>query len=132
VIQSANNYDLGVFNGDIGIVQAAGVEGGKIIVGFPDGRVVRYEADQINDLRLAYAITIHKSQGSEFPAVIMPVSTQHWIMLQRNLVYTGLTRAKKYAVIVGSMRALGHAIRNQASHKRQTLLIQRLNKAVLI
>jgi len=130
VIQNSNNYDLGVFNGDIGTVMQAGVEGGKMIVAYPDGRVVRYEGEHISELRLAYAITVHKSQGSEFPAVVMPVSTQHWIMLQRNLVYTGLTRARRQAVLVGSMKALGHAVRNQSSLKRQTLLIGRLEQAL--
>lgn len=130
VIQLVNNYDLGVFNGDIGYVKEAGVEGGKVLVSFPDGRLVTYGSDEIGDLRLAYAITIHKSQGSEFPAVIIPVSMQHYIMLQRNLIYTGLTRARKFAVFVGSKRALAYAVKNQVSAKRQTQLIERLRRAI--
>jgi exodeoxyribonuclease V alpha subunit len=130
VIQLVNNYDLGVFNGDIGFVQEAGVDGGKVLVAFPDGRLIAYGNEEAGDLRLAYAITIHKSQGSEFPAVVIPVSMQHYIMLQRNLIYTGLTRARKFAIFVGSKRALGHAVRNQVSAKRQTQLIERLRKAL--
>ncbi|NDE17095.1 ATP-dependent RecD-like DNA helicase [bacterium] len=130
VIQLVNNYDLGVFNGDIGFVREAGVEGGKVMVAFPDGRLVTYGNDEIGDLRLAYAITIHKSQGSEFPAVVIPVSMQHYIMLQRNLIYTGLTRARKFAIFVGSKRALAYAVRNQVSAKRQTQLIERLRRSL--
>jgi len=130
VIQLVNNYDLGVFNGDIGFVSEAGVEGGKVMVAFPDGRLVTYGNDEIGDLRLAYAITIHKSQGSEFPAVVIPVSMQHYIMLQRNLIYTGLTRARKFAIFVGSKRALAYAVRNQVSAKRQTQLIERLRRSL--
>jgi exodeoxyribonuclease V alpha subunit len=130
VIQLVNNYDLGVFNGDIGFVREAGVDGGKLLVGFPDGRLIAYSAEETGDLRLAYAITIHKSQGSEFPAVVIPVSMQHFIMLQRNLIYTGLTRARRFAIFVGSKRALGHAVRNQVSARRQTQLIERLRKAL--
>jgi exodeoxyribonuclease V alpha subunit len=130
VIQLVNNYDLGVFNGDIGFVREAGVEGGKVLVAFPDGRMVTYGNDEVGDLRLAYAITIHKSQGSEFPAVVIPVSMQHYIMLQRNLIYTGLTRARKFAIFVGSKRALGYSVRNQVSAKRQTQLIERLRRSL--
>ena len=130
VIQLVNNYDLGVFNGDIGFVREAGVEGGKVLVAFPDGRLVTYGAEEIGDLRLAYAITIHKSQGSEFPAVVIPVSMQHYIMLQRNLIYTALTRARKFAIFVGSKKALGYSVRNQVSAKRQTQLIERIRWAL--
>ncbi|NRA63710.1 MAG: ATP-dependent RecD-like DNA helicase [Pseudobacteriovorax sp.] len=125
VIQMANNYDLNVFNGDIGYIVNAGVDGGKIIVDF-HGRQVRYRKEDAYDLKLAYAITIHKSQGSEFPVVVIPMSMQHYIMLQRNLIYTALTRAKKFAVFVGTKSALEHAIRNQKSLERQTYLINRI------
>jgi exodeoxyribonuclease V alpha subunit len=128
VIQSANNYDLGVFNGDIGFVQQTKVDGGCLIISFGD-RIVTYEDEQAFDLRLAYAITIHKSQGSEFPAVIIPCSMQHYVMLQRNLIYTALTRARKLAIFIGSKRALQQAIRNQSSLKRQTDLIEKLKRA---
>lgn len=128
VIQSANNYDLGVFNGDIGFVRDTRVEGGKLLVSFGDDRLVTYEDDAILDLRLAYAITIHKSQGSEFPVVIIPSSMQHYVMLQRNLVYTALTRARKLAFFVGAKKALAFATQNQASLARQTGLISRLKR----
>ena len=125
VIQISNNYDLNVFNGDIGFVEHAGVEGGKIVVKF-SGRSVTYSKEDSYDLRLAYAITIHKSQGSEFPVVVIPMSMQHFIMLQRNLIYTALTRAKKFAVFVGSTQALDHATNTHTSLKRQTQLVQRI------
>lgn len=130
VIQSVNNYDLGVFNGDIGFVTNTRVDGGKLIVSFGDDRIVTYEDDQAVDLRLAYAITIHKSQGSEFPVVIIPCSMQHYIMLQRNLIYTALTRARKMAIFVGSKKALHYAIDNQVSMARQTSLIDKINRAL--
>lgn len=125
VIQNVNNYELSVFNGDIGYVEHANVDGAKLIVNF-SGRQVRYDADQALELRLAYAITIHKSQGSEFPVVIIPASMQHFIMLQRNLIYTGLTRAKRLAIFVGSIRALHYAAGNQTSLNRQTRLRERI------
>lgn len=128
VIQTANNYDLQVFNGDIGFVLATNVEGGKIKVSFGDGRLVTYERDQADDLRLAYAITIHKSQGSEFPVIILPMSMQHYVMLQRNLIYTGLTRARKLAIFIGSKKALGFAARNNVSISRQTRLAARIQQ----
>ncbi len=125
VIQSSNNYDLNVFNGDIGVVELAGVADGKLIVSFAD-RVVTYKREEAADLRLAYAITIHKSQGSEFPIVLIPIAMQQYVMLQRNLVYTALTRAKTLAIFIGQRRALQQAIQNQRSLDRQTNLIERL------
>ena len=125
VIQSANNYDLNVYNGDIGIVQHAGVQGGKIIISFGE-RLVTYEKEDSFDLKHAYAITIHKSQGSEFPVVIIPVCMQHYLMLQRNLIYTALTRAKRLAIFVGTRSALDQAVRTQTSLKRQTKLMERI------
>jgi exodeoxyribonuclease V alpha subunit len=130
VIQTANNYDLQVFNGDIGFVFATNVEGGKTKVIFSDDRVVTYDRDQVDDLRLAYAITIHKSQGSEFPVVILPMSMQHYVMLQRNLVYTGLTRARKLAIFIGSKKALAFAVRSNISISRQTNLARRLQQDI--
>jgi exodeoxyribonuclease V alpha subunit len=127
VIQSSNNYELMVFNGDIGFVRQAHVDDGKIIVQFQD-RSIAYDNESALDLRLAYAITIHKAQGSEFPAVIIPVSTQHYVMLQRNLIYTGLTRAKNAAVFIGTTRALRMAVENQKSNSRQTRLVARLQE----
>jgi exodeoxyribonuclease V alpha subunit len=123
VIHRRNNYDLNVFNGDIGvIVHIDPVELTCVVAFFPDRREVLYQRDDIVELDLAYAITIHKSQGSEFEAVIIPVLTQHFKMLFRNLIYTGLTRARKLAVLVGTRKALAMAVHNQDTSKRQTAL----------
>lgn len=123
VIHRRNNYDLNVFNGDIGTILEIDTEELMLSVSFfPDGRVVKYTRDAIPELDLAYAITIHKSQGSEFEAVIIPVLTQHFKMLFRNLIYTGLTRAKNLAVLVGTRKALAMAVKNQDTSQRQTLL----------
>lgn len=123
VIHRRNNYDLNVFNGDIGTIQKIDAEELTLSVAFfPDGRIVEYTRDAIPELDLAYAITIHKSQGSEFEAVIIPVLTQHFKMLYRNLIYTGLTRAKKLTVLVGTRRALAMSVKNQDTSQRQTLL----------
>lgn len=130
VIQTSNNYDLQVFNGDIGFVQSTNVDGGHMIVQFSDDRIVTYDSEQADDLRLAYTITIHKSQGSEFPVVLLPMSMGHYVMLQRNLVYTALTRAKKLAIFIGAKKALAHAIRNNISINRQTQLKSRIRKAI--
>ncbi len=127
VIHRRNNYDLGVFNGDIGVIQAIDNEELTCVVSFfPDGRTVEYQRDDIPELDLAYAITIHKSQGSEFGAVIIPVLSQHFKMLFRNLIYTGLTRAKHLTVFVGTRKALAMAVRNQDTSQRQTFLQQLL------
>jgi exodeoxyribonuclease V alpha subunit len=123
VIHRRNNYELGVFNGDIGTILSIDNVGLSCVVAFfPDGREVVYQRDDILELDLAYAITIHKSQGSEFGAVIMPVLTQHFKMLFRNLIYTGLTRARKLAVVVGTRKALAMAVHQQDTSKRQTAL----------
>lgn len=123
VIHRRNNYELNVFNGDIGKIETINnSELTCIISFFPDGRKVLYKKDDIVELDLAYAITIHKSQGSEFKAVIIPVLTQHFKMLYRNLIYTGLTRAKQLAVFVGTRKALAMAVQQQDSSRRQTTL----------
>jgi len=123
VIHRRNNYDLGVFNGDIGVIQDIDNEELTCVVSFfPDQRIVEYERDDIPELDLSYAITIHKSQGSEFGAVIIPILTQHFKMLFRNLIYTGLTRARKLAVLVGTRKALAMAVKNQDTSQRQTYL----------
>ena len=123
VIHRRNNYDLGVFNGDIGVIQQIDNEELTCAVSFfPDHRIVEYKRDDIAELDLSYAITIHKSQGSEFGAVIIPVLTQHFKMLFRNLIYTGLTRARKLAVLVGTRKALAMAVKNQDTSRRQTYL----------
>ncbi len=123
VIHKRNNYDLGVFNGDIGVIEQINNIDLTCVVSFlPDNRKVYYKREDILELDLAYAITIHKSQGSEFEIVIIPILTQHFKMLFRNLIYTGITRAKKLAVFVGTRRALAMAVKNQDSSKRQTAL----------
>lgn len=127
VIHRRNNYDLGVFNGDIGrIVRIDTEELGCVVRFSPDSREVAYKKDDMLELDLAYAITIHKSQGSEFEAVILPLLTQHFKMLFRNLVYTGLTRARKLAVGVGTRKALAMAVNSEDSNSRQTALQQLL------
>ena len=123
VIHRRNNYDLNVFNGDIGKIININNEDLTAIVSFyPDNREVNYKKEDIMELDLAYAITIHKSQGSEFKTVIIPILTQHFKMLYRNLIYTGLTRAKDLAVFVGTRKALSMAIRQQDVSQRQTAL----------
>lgn len=121
VIQTRNNYDLGVYNGDIGKILQIDLETYETVVAFGKNEVI-YQREDLVELSLAYAITIHKSQGSEFGAVIIPVTTQHFKMLFRNLIYTGLTRAKTVCVFVGSRKALALAIQRIDSKKRQTAL----------
>lgn len=131
VIHCKNNYDLHVFNGDIGKINAIDNELLTCrVVFYPDEREVQYQRESLSELDLAYAITIHKSQGSEFKAVIMPVLTQHFKMLFRNLVYTGLTRAKDLAVFIGTRQALAMAVRQQDTARRQTELKGLLANAV--
>lgn len=125
VMQIKNNYDKEVFNGDIGIIASVDAEGRTLKVSF-DNRTVEYDATELDELVHAYATTIHKSQGSEYPIVVMPVLMNHYVMLQRNLLYTGITRAKKVLVIVGTKRALSYAVRNVTVINRNTLLKERL------
>ena len=125
VMQIRNNYEKEVFNGDIGFVQSVDLEDRTLWVSY-DGRLVDYDVTELDELVLAYAATVHKSQGSEYPVVVMPVVTSHYVMLQRNLIYTGVTRAKKGMVLVGTRKALGYAVRNVSARKRNTLLMQRL------
>ncbi len=123
VIHKRNNYDLGVFNGDIGVIeQINNLDLTCVVSFFPDNRKVKYKREDIMELDLAYAVTIHKSQGSEFETVIIPVLTQHFKMLFRNLIYTGITRAKKLAVFTGTRKALAMAVKNQDVTQRQTAL----------
>ena len=125
VIQTINNYDKDVFNGDIGFIKSIDLEEGVIIINF-DNKDIEYELDELDEISLAYAITIHKSQGSEYPAVVMPITMQHFMLLERNLIYTGITRAKKLVVIIGQIKALAMAIKNKKSNQRLTNLIERL------
>ena len=128
VMQIRNNYEKEVFNGDIGFVQAVNQEDRSLTVNF-DGREVSYDVTELDELVLAYATTIHKAQGSEYPVVVMPVLMSHYMMLQRNLIYTGVTRAKRGAVVVGTRKALAVAIRNVNIRRRNTRLAFRLGTA---
>jgi exodeoxyribonuclease V alpha subunit len=119
VIQMVNNYDKEVFNGDIGRIAVVDEEESTLSVHY-DGREVRYEFGELEEVALAYAITIHKSQGSEYPAVVIPLSMQHFTMLERNLIYTAVTRAKKLVMIIGDPRALSTAVGNKRSSQRMT------------
>ena len=126
VIQIRNNYEKEAFNGDIGYISEIETDPVKVHVRFDEQRRVPYETGDLDELRLAYAITIHKSQGSEFPAVILPLSTQHYVMLQRNLIYTGLTRGRKRVVLVGQASALEIAVKQTGSQQRWSGLLSRL------
>jgi exodeoxyribonuclease V alpha subunit len=125
VIQTENDYDKEVFNGDIGQIVKIDPLEREVTVNFAPREVV-YEFGELDELALAYAITIHKSQGSEFPAVVIPVATQHYLLLQRNLVYTGVTRGKRLVVLVGQPKALGLAVRNNRTVRRFSGLLARL------
>lgn len=126
VMQIRNNYDLEVFNGDIGRIEAIDEEDRTVSVVF-DGRSVSYERADLDELVLAYACSIHKSQGSEYPCVVLPIHTQHYVMLQRNLLYTGITRARRLVVLVGTKRALAIAVKNDETEARFTQLAARLS-----
>ncbi len=131
VMQIRNNYDKNVFNGDLGYIQAVDMEERTLMLDF-DGTLVEYEVSELDELTLAYATTIHKSQGSEYPIVVMPVLMNHYVMLQRNLIYTGITRAKKICVLIGSTKALAYAIHNMTVLKRNTKLKERLNPLLAV
>jgi exodeoxyribonuclease V alpha subunit len=128
VIQTVNNYDKDVYNGDIGHVTQVSVEEGAVTVDF-EGRSVTYELGELDEVSLAYTTAVHKSQGSEYPAVVMPLATQHYPMLERNLLYTGVTRGKSLVVLIGQEKALRIAIRTMRSRKRLTNLSARLCQA---
>ncbi len=127
VIQTSNNYDKEVFNGDIGHLIAIDTDPTRLQVRFDGERLVTYEPGELDELALAYALSIHKSQGSEFPCVVIPVSTQHYILLERSLVYTAITRAKKLVVLVGDPKALEMAVQRQQSRRRWTGLRELLD-----
>lgn len=128
VMQVRNNYDRDVFNGDIGRVQ--GIEDDILRVRFQD-RIIEYEFSELDELVLAYAMSVHKSQGAEFRAVVMPLTTQHYMMLQRNLLYTAITRARELVVLVGTKQALGMAVRNNRVAERHTTLSQRIRAGIV-
>ena len=129
VMQQRNNYDKDVFNGDLGYIREVDTEERTLKVDF-DGKWVEYDVTELDELTLAYATTIHKAQGSEYPIVVMPVLMTHFVMLQRNLIYTGITRAKKICVLIGAMKALAYAVRNMSVLKRNTSLRERLNPSL--
>jgi exodeoxyribonuclease V alpha subunit len=125
VIQTENDYDKEVFNGDIGIVERIDPVEHEVTIRFDD-RLVKYDFGELDEISLAYAITIHKSQGSEFPAVVIPLATQHYMLLQRNLIYTGITRGKRLLVLIGQKKALGIAVRNDRPQRRYSGLLSSL------
>jgi exodeoxyribonuclease V alpha subunit len=129
VTQIRNNYDkgqAGVFNGTVGVVTALSVEEQTLTVRTDEDEMIDYDYDELDELAHAYAMTIHRSQGSEYPAVVIPITTSAWMMLQRNLLYTAITRAKKLVVLVGSRRALAAAVRTVGAGRRHTALAHRL------
>jgi len=128
VIQTVNNYDKEVFNGDIGVIRQVDPEEGVVRVDF-DGIPVEYEFGELDELSLAYATSIHKSQGSEYPAVVIPLAMQHYMLLERNLLYTAVTRGKKLVIIVGQVKALAMAVKNRRSSGRVTRLAERIREA---
>jgi len=128
VMQIRNNYDKDVFNGDMGRILS--IEEDMLAVNFQD-RPVIYEFSELDELVLAYAVSVHKSQGAEYRAVVMPLTTQHYMMLQRNLLYTAITRAKGLVVLVGTQRALGMAVRNNEVSQRYTTLAERIRAGVV-
>jgi exodeoxyribonuclease V alpha subunit len=125
VIQTVNNYDKEIFNGDIGHIESIDVEEGLLTVKYDD-RLVEYEFGELDEVQLAYATSIHKSQGSEYPAVVIPLAMQHYTLLERNLIYTAVTRGKKLVTIIGQPKALAMAVKNRKSNKRLTKLTARI------
>jgi exodeoxyribonuclease V alpha subunit len=128
VMQVENDYDKDVYNGDLGFIRAVDPDAGEVLIEF-DGREVAYGFGELEELVLAYATTIHKSQGSEYPAVVIPLTTQHYPMLRRNLLYTGVTRGRRLVVIVGQRRAIGIAVRGGQSLRRWSKLKEWLESA---
>jgi exodeoxyribonuclease V alpha subunit len=126
VIQTVNTYDKEVFNGDIGQILKIDVEESVLHVDY-DGRTVEYEFGELDEVSLAYATSIHKSQGSEYPAVIIPLAMQHYTLLERNLIYTAVTHGKKLVIIIGEPKALAMAVKNMKSNKRLTNLSARIS-----
>ena len=125
------NYDRDVFNGDLGIVEKVNRIEQVMTVDF-EGRPVEYDFGDLDELALAYVLSIHKSQGSEFPCVVVPLHTQHYLMLQRNLLYTAVTRGRKLVVLVGTKKALGMAIRREDTGQRYTALRGRLERSATV
>jgi exodeoxyribonuclease V alpha subunit len=132
VTQLRNNYDkgkAGIFNGTVGVVTGLSLPDQALTVLTDEDEQVDYDFAELDELAHAYAVTIHRSQGSEYPAVVIPLTTSSWMMLQRNLLYTGITRAKKLIILAGSRRALAQAVRTRGAGRRHTALTHRLNPA---
>jgi exodeoxyribonuclease V alpha subunit len=129
VLQTENNYDKDVFNGDIGQIVTIDPDEREVAVRFYQ-REVRYDYGELDELSLAYAITIHKSQGSEFPAVVIPLAMQQYLLLQRNLIYTAITRGKQLVIVIGQTKALAAAVRNNRTGQRFSGLLARLKSAL--
>ena len=129
VMQVRNNYDKELFNGDIGRIAWIDADAQKLAAAF-DGREVGFEFSELDEIVLAYAVSVHKAQGSEFAAVVMPVLTQHFLLLQRNLLYTAVTRGRRLVVLVGTRKALAMAVKNDRPNQRHTRLAHRLRDAV--
>ena len=127
VIQTINNYDKNVFNGDIGILRSISADESTISIAF-NQNLVEYKRNELSQIQLAYALSIHKSQGSEYPIVILPLMKQHFIMLQRNLLYTAITRAKEKLFIIGSVDAYSIAVKNNKTDVRRTNLLNKFKK----
>jgi exodeoxyribonuclease V alpha subunit len=125
VMQTRNNYDKEVFNGDVGRIVSFDPEDDEAVVEF-DGRAVQYHISEMDEMILAYAVTIHKAQGSEYRAVIVPLSTQHYVLLRRNLLYTAMTRGKELVVLLGSPKALQMAVENRIVEPRFTDLARKI------
>jgi exodeoxyribonuclease V alpha subunit len=130
IIQNINNYDKDVFNGDIGFIISANLEESSMQINF-DGKIVEYSFNELDEISLAYATTIHKSQGSEYPVVVIPICMQHYMLLARNLIYTAVTRGKKLVVVIGQQKALAIAVKNISQKPRITNLRNRLEKEFL-
>ena len=126
VMQIRNNYDKDVYNGDIGRITGIDLEAQEVTISF-DGREVGFDFTDLDEIVLAYAVSVHKAQGSQYPVVIIPVLTQHYILLQRNLIYTAVTRGRKLVVMVGSKKALAIAVKNNKTQMRHTRLTSRLS-----
>jgi exodeoxyribonuclease V alpha subunit len=126
VIQQVNDYQREVFNGDVGAVASIDPEEQEVVVQFADEREVRYDYAAPSELSLSWAVTIHKSQGSEYPVVILPLFMQHYMLPSLNLLYTGLIRARQLAILVGPPKAVGFAVKRMLDRQRYTVLADRL------
>ena len=129
IMRGINNYDKEVFNGDIGTVEKIDIDERTLIIRFDD-RSIEYDVTELDEIVLAYATTVHKAQGAEYPLVVMPIMMTHFAMLQRNLLYTGVTRAKKGLVLVGQKKAVAYCVRNVTVDERNTLLAERLKGTI--